>query len=47
MVAEIELGSEQEAFQRPEWLAGEVTGDARYYNVNLLSHPFGEWPENR
>ncbi|MCB1855559.1 MAG: CYTH domain-containing protein [Pseudomonadales bacterium] len=47
VVAEIELGSEQEAFQRPEWLAGEVTGDARYYNVNLLSHPFGEWPENR
>lgn len=47
VVAEVELGSEQEAFQRPGWVTEEVTGEARYYNVNLLSHPFSEWPENR
>ena len=32
VVAEIELGAEDEPFARPDWLADEVTGDARYYN---------------
>ena len=43
VVAEIELGREDEAFERPPWLGAEVSGDARYFNVNLVNHPFREW----
>ncbi len=42
-VAEIELESEGEVFERPEWLGEEVSHDPRYYNVNLLSHPYKDW----
>ena len=34
-LAEIELGSEHEAFERPEWLGKEVTGNPQYYNANM------------
>ena len=40
-LAEIELASESEAFDRPEWLGEEVSGDARYQNVNLAAAPPG------
>lgn len=43
IVAEIELGSEQEDFARPVWLGREVTDDERYYNFNLVKHPYREW----
>ena len=43
VVAEIELGAEDEAFDQPEWVADEVTDDARYYNSNLVRHPFSNW----
>jgi CYTH domain-containing protein len=43
VVAEIELGSEEEAFDRPDWLGREVTGDKRYYNARLSAYPFSQW----
>ncbi|KQN70210.1 adenylate cyclase [Duganella sp. Leaf61] len=43
VVAEIELRAEDEAFDKPEWIADEVTDDARYYNSNLVRHPFSNW----
>ena len=43
VVAEIELGSENESFPRPAWLSSEVTGDRRYYNSHLCLHPFKDW----
>ncbi len=43
VVAEVELNSEDDDFERPDWLAEEVTDDARYYNSNLLQHPFKDW----
>lgn len=43
VMAEIELGSEDEAFVRPSWLGDEVTGDKRYYNSHLLTYPFKDW----
>lgn len=43
VVAEIELASEDEAFERPAWLGEEVSGDTRYYNVCLVRHPYREW----
>jgi adenylate cyclase len=36
VVAEIELTSEDEYFERPDWLGDEVTGSPQYYNVNLI-----------
>lgn len=42
-VAEIELESEQEDFEMPDWAGEEVTKDRRYYNAALAKHPFSEW----
>jgi adenylate cyclase len=42
-VAEVELSSESESFERPEWLGEEVTGDARYYNSMLMKNPYTKW----
>lgn len=44
-VAEVELEHIDEAYTRPEWLGEEVTGDKRYYNSQLLRHPYSEWEE--
>ncbi|MDO4755032.1 MAG: CYTH domain-containing protein [Parabacteroides sp.] len=43
VLAEIELSSEDEQFEHPEWLGTEVTGDRRYYNSMLTKHPFTQW----
>ena len=43
VMAELELVSEDEPYQRPEWLGEEVTGDRRYYNAYLSKHPFTTW----
>ena len=43
IVAEIELQDEFEAFEKPEWLGVEVTGDTRYYNAELKKRPFTSW----
>jgi adenylate cyclase len=42
-VAEVELQSEDEAFDKPEWLGQEVTGNTRYYNSMLMKNPFKTW----
>lgn len=43
IVAEIELSSEDESFELPEWAAEEVTGEKKYYNSNLSTLPFSKW----
>ena len=43
IVAEIELESEDEKFEIPNWIGGEVTQDERYYNMNLAVHPYTSW----
>lgn len=43
IVAEIELQSEIETFEKPKWLGKEVTGDERYYNSYLSKLPFTKW----
>jgi len=43
VVAEIELESENQQFSKPDWVSEEVTHDARYYNANLIKHPFSKW----
>lgn len=44
-IAEVELSSADEAFERPEWLGREVTGQKRYYNSHLRSFPYSEWSD--
>lgn len=43
VIAEIELNSENESFDSPNWLGEEVTGDIKYYNSQLSKKPFGTW----
>ena len=43
IVAEVELTHEDEAFERPAWLGEEVTHDPRYFNAQLVSHPYRRW----
>ncbi len=43
VLAEIELGAADEAFEKPDWLGREVTGDERYYNSYLARFPFKSW----
>lgn len=43
VVAEIELGSEDEVFERPDWLGIEITDDRRYYNHTLSVTPYKTW----
>lgn len=43
VVAEVELQSEDQSFVKPDWLGKEVTHDARYFNSNLVEHPFDTW----
>jgi len=42
-VAEVELANEDDEVEIPDWARQEVTGDSRYYNVNLLLNPFNKW----
>ena len=43
IIAEVELTSENEFFEQPNWLGKEVTGDKKYYNSDLSEHPFCSW----
>ncbi len=43
IVAEIELESETEIFEKPSWLGQEVTGIEKYYNAFLSKNPFLNW----
>ncbi|WP_163410951.1 CYTH domain-containing protein [Flavobacterium ajazii] len=43
VMAEIELESETESFEKPDWLGDEVTNDERYYNAYLSKKPFKDW----
>ena len=42
-LAEVELASEDEPFVKPDFIGQEVTGDVRYYNSQLMKHPYKEW----
>jgi len=45
IVAEVELQSADQTIDRPVWLGHEVTQHLRYYNLNLLQHPYSRWNE--
>lgn len=46
VVAEVEMQSEDEQIQIPDWAAREVTNEVRFYNVSLSKQPFNSWTEN-
>ncbi|MGZ8295339.1 MAG: CYTH domain-containing protein [Telluria sp.] len=43
VVAEVELESEDQQFDKPSWIGAEVTDDPRYYNSSLIRLPFSQW----
>ncbi len=43
ILAEVELKTEDEAFDKPDWLGEEVTGQERYYNAMLIRIPYKSW----
>jgi adenylate cyclase len=43
LMAEVELEREDQSFVKPEWVGEEVTGDPKYFNANLIHHPFSKW----
>lgn len=43
ILAELELGFEEEEFEKPDWLGVEVTNDLKYQNSMLLKNPFKKW----
>jgi adenylate cyclase len=47
LLAEVELSDRQQAVTLPDWVAEEVSGDARYFNSYLVSCPFQTWSESQ
>ena len=45
VVAEVELESIDEDFERPPFLGEEVTGQRQYYNSSLMARPYCSWTE--
>ena len=43
ILAEVELESEDQKIELPDWIGKEVTHDPRYYNSNLVTHPYSKW----
>lgn len=43
IIAEVELIDENHSFELPDWIGQEVSDDPRYYNANLVQHPFSQW----
>jgi len=42
VIAEVELETEDQYYEKPVWVGEEVTGDPRYFNSNLVKHPFSK-----
>jgi len=43
VVAEVELDDPDQPIELPDWVGAEVTDDPRYYNANLIAHPYSVW----
>jgi CYTH domain-containing protein len=43
ILAEVELDAEDQEIELPPWIGEEVTRDPRYYNSNLVRHPYTKW----
>ena len=45
IIAEVELTDENQSIELPDWIGKEVSEDPRYYNANLVQHPYSQWSE--
>jgi len=43
IMAEIELDSADEAFDKPDWVGPEVSADERFFNSYISENPFTSW----
>ncbi|MEH1883863.1 CYTH domain-containing protein [Nostoc sp.] len=43
ILAEVELNDENQQIELPNWIGQEVSDDSRYFNSNLVKHPFSQW----
>ncbi len=43
IMAEVELQTEKQSFNIPQWIGDEVTDDLRYYNSSLVKNPYRNW----
>jgi CYTH domain-containing protein len=43
VMAEVELSSPEEPYEKPDFIGKEVTGDRRFYNSHLRQNPFSAW----
>ena len=43
VMAEVELQSEDQPYEKPDFIGPEVTGDHRFYNKQMLRNPFKLW----
>ena len=46
VLAEVELQSEHVDLVLPVWAGDDVSSDPRYFNANLIAHPFKTWPRS-
>ncbi len=45
IVAEVELEDAEQAISLPPWAGEDVTDDPRYFNSNLIAHPYSTWED--
>ena len=45
VIAEVELLSENDNFNKPSWIGSEVSHESKYYNYKLVNHPYSKWNE--
>lgn len=43
VMAEVELSSPDEPYEKPDFIGREVTGDRRFYNAHLRQNPYRLW----
>ena len=46
VMAEVELGSEEEVFEKPDFIGTEVTGNRHFYNSYMRRNPFRTWRDS-
>ena len=46
VIAEVELETEEQSFEKPDWIGEDVSDDPRYLNINLIQNPFQNWKQD-
>ncbi len=46
VIAEVELETEGQSFEKPDWIGEDVSDDPRYLNINLIQNPFQNWKQD-